>query len=442
MLRFPSKSKILKLLFIFGINFVFIVGAILANYLGLVGGRYFLLIAVFVGIFNCIYTMIFLLKKEHRHYRIDDFCKPDVFKPFKKKQMKIFIYQILVMVFGILLIPMYVVVGNYLILDKDAEIQSVVDNLIDESMNETEKVDALLSWFNRRDNAPENFSSMYHRSINKKILLHFLGMLYIYDEEPNFCFRLEENLHWVIVSRGGMCGEQAILFTEFGRIAGLNVSTVRCIPEDHAWNEVYVDDRKEPLVIDATKVKLPESNGHVSSEFMANKVAGDWRKIGEYPSEGNVSFIYCEFPNDSDNYNITQRYTDVINITVNVTNPDDEPLSDVMVKVISYNRPNVLRRSCWGLVKKTNDTGQCTFTIGGGRYKFELQLDGDLFSIDTDIEYFWEGENQQYLPVTYSSKTIIDVFIENPIYIIIVALLCLLVINRYIEKKRPPKFKK
>ena len=90
----------------------------------------------------------------------------------------------------ILLIPLYVFIGNFVFLDKDAEIQRIVDDLITDSMNETEKIDALLTWFNKDDEKPENISSMYHRNVDGQILLHFLGRFYIYEEFPNFCFRL------------------------------------------------------------------------------------------------------------------------------------------------------------------------------------------------------------------------------------------------------------
>jgi len=434
-------SKIFKLLYGNILTIIFYLCSIIAFYLGVVGGKYFLIVAFIVGSFNSIYAIYFYAKKKRRKYKLNDFIKSEEYLPYKKIQKRIFKLEIIIVVFGILLLPLYVFVGNYIILDKNQEIQDIINGLIDDSMNETEKVDALLTWFNRRDNAPDNFSSMYHRRQDKQILLHFFNMFFVYDEEPHFCVRGSVTPDWTITSRCGMCGEQAVLFKEMGTIAGLNVSSVHCIPEDHAWNEIYIEDGEEPVIVDATAVKLPNSTGIKTPEFMQQKILGDWKKLKEYPKEGNVSFVYCKFPNDSNNYNVTKRYTNITNITVNVTDLNGNSISDVSVKVISYNRPNVDRRSCWGLEKTTNELGKCTFSLGGGRYKFELKHKDDWFPFTTDLEKFWEDEKHQYYPIIYKSQTIVTILIKNPTYIIIILLICLWIIVIYIERKKKSKKK-
>jgi len=216
-------TKILKLLYGNILTLIFYLCFIAAFYLGVAGGRYFIPLAVIVGSFNFIYAIYFYAKKGRRKYKLNDFIKPEVFLPYKKIQKRIFKLEILIMIFGILLLPLYVFVGNYIILDKNREIQDIVSGLIDDSMNESEKVDAILTWFDRGEGATLNFSNMYYRKKDNEILLHFLGMLYIYDKEPHVCFRLHDTPQWIISSRCGMCGETATLFREMGRIAGLNV---------------------------------------------------------------------------------------------------------------------------------------------------------------------------------------------------------------------------
>jgi len=73
--------------------------------------------------------------------------------------------------------------------------------------------------------------------------------------------------------------------------------------------------------------------------------------------------------------------------------------------------------------------------------KFNLQHKDAWFSFETELESFWEDEKHQYYDITYKSQTIIDILIQNPIFIIIIVLLCLWCIITYFEKKLLPKLK-
>ncbi len=209
------------------------------------------------------------------------------------------------------------------------------------------------------------------------------------------------------------------------------MSAVNCYGENHAWNEVYLNGN-ETVIIDATAVKLPSSTGFMSSDFMQKKVSGDWRALKEYPKEGDISYVFCNYPNDNTEYDVTDHYTDTFNLTINVIDSNGKPLNDAVVKIFSHNRPNWV--SSIGIDKKTNEVGQCTFKIGGGRYHFSFQKNGDIGAVETEVKFFWENESQQYYSFVYKSSSIFD----NP-YIIpaIIAIFCML--GLYLGFKKLPK---
>lgn len=399
--------------------FIFLSGVYVLTISGIIGGYLLIPMAFFVSSFHLLYSISYFIHNR-KNENLDIFFVDTIVEKYRKNHC--FLFRTSVVLILILLVsPMVLIGSNYFIGDKEKEIQNIVIDITEGCNNETSKLNAILKWFNRNDNGPENFSNMYYRKrVDKNVLLHFnipsIIECFYFTELPYVGVRFEplnNNIPWIITTRCGMCGETGILFTEMAKSAGLNVSTVYCTPEDHVWNEVYIDGDKEPIIVDATAVKLPNATGIKSQDFMQQKVAGNWGRYNEYPKEGNISFVYAKFPNDSDKYNITDRYTGVVDITVNVTDSDEKPASNVSVKVISYNRPDVIRRSCWGLEKITNEKGQVTFSLGGGRYKFELQREGDILPRETDIGWFWEYKEHQYVNAEYKANTIIDVIVEN-----------------------------
>lgn len=419
------ESKIYKDYFGILLSLFFYSGSYASYRFGLTEGKWFFYFAFSIGSINLIYTL-YIIFKNIKNDRLDDFYLKKNFKKYQKKHASIFVFQMVSLIL-ILLIPLFYVGGNYILGDTESELEIIVEELIDDSMNDTQKVDALLSWFDRGGNSL-NFSNLYYRTDSEDPLLRFYTF-YIYEEDPHFCvrFRFIDDPKWIISSKCGKCGETSSLFRRMGEIAGLNVSEVHCNAEDHAWNEVYIKDQEEPLIIDATVVDSSKNNstGYKLSNFMEEKVAGDQRKNGENPEQGNVSIVYATFHDESKKYDVSERYTKVINLTVNVTNTEGEPLSDCSVKILSYNRPKKYGSSSWGLNNKTNESGQCTFTLGGGRYKFEIKHEDDWFPNITEKEIFWENDSEQFYKATYKPKTLIQGLSENPHYIYLLFLVLL-----------------
>jgi len=420
-----------KILFVVIINsIIWIIGSSF-YFSNRVGGKIYFHVLIIIGSLNLIYFAIYFLKMRRRKINVEQFLKQEVFDSYKRKQIHVFIVTIILFIV-VFFIPSIYVGGSLLVIDEKTGLENVVFDLIKDSTDETEKVHSILAWFNRNEEGTENFSAIYYRLKRDDALLHFFDSSFYFEKEPYLGIR-NNDPYTIFIARCGRCGEPARLFAEMGKIAGINVSIVHCSGENHDWNEVYLRNN-HTIIVDATAVKLPNSNGIKSPEFMQEKIAGEWKKQGEKPKDGNISYVYYNFPNDDKKYDATLRYTDTINITVNITSSKGIPIENVTVRVVSYNRYNWVRDI--GINKKTNSTGQCTFKIGGGHYRFSLLHDGDWFPIETEVEKFWEDDNQQFYDYVYETKTITDVFAENPTYILIAFLICLLIIIHVYEKKK------
>lgn len=407
--KFEKYGKILFSVYV--ILFIWILGFEL-NYLNFMGGKLYYFILIPIGSLNLLFSSIYLLKIKRRKISFEKFLKSDLFNIYKKKQICVLIVALSILLI-IFTIPYFFVQGSLLLLDEENELQNVVFDLIGDSTNETEKINSILLWFNKDENAVENFSNIYYRFRTDEVLLFLYDAFFYFEEEPQICIRGGSNPYSIFISRSGRCSEYSYLFAEMGKIAGLNVSTVHCLAENHAWNEVYLQNNKT-IIVDASAVKLPNSKGIMSIEFMQDQVARDWRGKGENPTEGNISFVYCKFPNNNTKYEITSRYTDTINLTINITDANGNPFENVTVKIISHNRPDWIESL--GIVKTTNKSGQCTFKIGGGRYHFSFQRDGDWLPIETDVNCFWEDVENQY----YNYKYVPFSILNYPMYLVVV----------------------
>jgi hypothetical protein len=279
-----------------------------------------------------------------------------------EKYRKIFFKLSLLFLILILISPVFLNGVNYYFREPKNEINEIVKGITADATNETEKLNSIIRWFNRTEDGTDNIANMYYRGEDDKILLYIKGLCYIFSEPPYFCFRLDAgNPEWIISSRCGMCGEYATLFGKMANSANLTVRKVVSSGENHAWNEVFLSDLNDWVIIDATSVKLPDSNGYKSSDFMEKK------------AKGNVSYIYAEYFDGRTDEDITHRYTEITNISVFVTDENRKPLSNVKVELISKNRDNYPRNT--GLSNYTDDSGKCKFTIGGGNYIFKAKTD-------------------------------------------------------------------
>ena len=347
-----------------------------------------LLIFVLIVIIRIV---LFYVKRSSKSIDLDE----DIVRKYYVNNQKIIVI-VTIILFILILSPHIICYPLYNSNKSDTEIRELVEELtvgIDSNYNKTLTI---LKWFDRGVNKQENMSNMYYRFRQEDVLILLYFKLspngFIYSKYPHVGVRLPESTEnwdsWIYHTRIGMCGEFSRIFSTMCYYANLSVRQVYCRGEDHVWNEVKIDDNW--IIIDATAVNLPDSNGfNLSWDFMENKVKGDLIQNGINVDEGNVSYVYATYPDYiDDKVDITERYTDVINISIKVIDNKEQPVDSVKVKLISYNR---LRRMNTALSKITNESGYCNFTIGGGDYSFEVsykELSGRLRdSFNEDIQY-------------------------------------------------------
>jgi hypothetical protein len=272
--------------------------------------------------------------------------------------------------------PLLVIGLDNTFTDNKTEVKEVVDGLTQGSFNDVDKTLALLSWFDKGVGKEENFASIYHRERQKdiEILFNFGNRWYIFSKSPYFCCR-GNDVMWVWCARCGRCGEASLLFNTMAYYAEIDVRRVRCLGEDHDWNEVNISG--EWIALDATEVNLDNSTGwNLSRNFMEDKVKGEWSSLKNVSlEEGNVSYVYAEYPDDRPNEDITVRYTDTTNITVRCIDSNNQPLGNVTISIHSHNSAKEHLHERVILTKDTNETGQYTFTLGGGDYTFKAEKD-------------------------------------------------------------------
>jgi len=311
-----------------------------------------------------------------------------------------FLVLILSIVFFLLFAvsPYLIISVNTTLSNNEAEIQDIVLDIIKDCKNDTQKVDALLSWFDKNFSEP-NFADMNYRAKYENAYFRFSGISYIYEKTPHLCFRKDDNPHWIINSRCGRCGEHADLFLDMATKAGLSARKISSKGENHEWNEVNISDDVGWIPVDATEVNSGKNrDGFVTFDFMEKKVGGDLRKYRKLNvTYGNVSYVYATYYEDGKMKTMdrTSDYTDIINITLNITDNAGNPVEGVKVKVFSYNRPKWCNKEIFGISNTTNSTGQCTFKIGGGEYRFVLKK-GDFSSVSTNNYNFNETEKQHF----------------------------------------------
>jgi hypothetical protein len=270
------------------------------------------------------------------------------------------------------------------------ELKKIVTSIIVNATTDEAKTKALLEWFNISKN---NIYNNYFLKI--KGVLGFGSIIRIYLGEPYIGIRTfnDKDSLWILTSRYGHCGEYALIFRDMADAAGLSVRRIRCFGEDHEWNEVIINGTW--MIIDATRVGSAKDNGYnVSVSFMENKVAGDRRT-----PEGNVSYVIAEYLNGT-TVDVTDRYTDVVNISILAIDEKGNTIPDVKIKVKSNNR-----YTAWNtrLNLTTDKEGLCKFSIGGGDYIIELKSD-DIIPLYNEISKSF-SENISTLNMTIMLKT-------------------------------------
>jgi hypothetical protein len=311
----------------------------------------------------------------------------------------------------------------------EQQLHEIVNGLIEDKISDEAKTKSILEWFNSKDN---NIYNNYQ--LTKKGTPGFGGPIRFFFGEPYIGIRVfnDRDSLWIMTSRYGHCGEYGLLFRDMADAAGLNVRKVTCSGEDHVWNEVFINSSW--VVIDATRVGNSGDNGYdVSNDFMERKVAGD-----RNTQDGNVSYVVAEYLNGT-TVDVTDRYTQVVNLSIIALDESGNICPYVELKVISNNRYN---NTDTKYDLQTNEHGMCNFTIGGGNYTFQSKSNEfiPLFNQSTIILY--EDSSTNNLTFVLKShwtknNTLVYGILLIAIFII---LLCVLQISQKLRNRKIIKF--
>ncbi len=262
----------------------------------------------------------------------------------------------------------------------EIEMKSLVSNLTKNLLDDGDKVNTIIQWFNRGIGKQENISNFYYRFNQEDVTLllysNVLAETAIYSKYPFIAMRLPcttDNWHnWIFHTRSGRCGEYARLFLYMCNYSDIECREIHCDGEDHVWNEVNIDNKW--YIVDATSVNLPNNNGfNLSYNFMEKKVGGDWCKhLGQCENRSNVTYVYAlKTDNLSKKIDVTSKYTNMTNISVKVTNHQGIEIDNATIKVKSYNRYGYRENGRFiGMHRKTNIDGEFIFILGGGDLEF------------------------------------------------------------------------
>jgi len=260
-----------------------------------------------------------------------------------------------------------------------ALLEKIVSDIVKDAKTDREKVTKILEWFDR---SKKNMYNYYY--LNKKGMINFklLPKIRIFLGEPYIGIRVfnDRDSLWILTSRYGHCGEYALLFRDMANAAGIEVRRIRCLGENHEWNEVKLNGSWVP--VDATAVNLPLRDGFVTFDFMERKVAGDMRT-----RQGNVSYVYAEYLNGTI-VDVTSSYTNLTNITILVVDDRGMPIPNARVEIFSHNRGG---KRPTGLTKVTDSLGVCKLNMGGGDYTFEVKKGTIIPLTGSKREKFSEG---------------------------------------------------
>jgi len=296
-------------------------------------------------------------------------------------------------------------------------LEMIVSDIVKDAKTDREKVTKILEWFDR---SKRNMYNYYY--LNKKgvINLELLPNIRIFLGEPYIGIRVfnDRDSLWILTSRYGHCGEYALLFRDMANAAGIEVRRIRCLGENHEWNEVKLNGSWVP--VDATAVNLPLRDGFVTFDFMERKVAGDMRT-----RQGNVSYVYAEYLNGTI-VDVTSSYTNLTNITILVVDDQGMPVPDARVEIFSHNRG---RKWSTGLTKVTDSLGVCKFNIGGGDYTFEVKKGTIIPLTGRKREKFSEGISYNITIKLHKDWTYV-------ISAIIITLLIILAVTYKIKNKK------
>ena len=349
-MKFPNinlKSKITLISF-----FLFII--IFSTILFIINGYIWVIFAFFLWLI--LLSLIFFILAKF------------VSKKKKKSRSKVFTTILILLFLSVYSYPCFLMpISHFRSEGNKEELKIIVNELIKDTNSDEEKTKAILEWFNITDN---NIFNNYHlgRKGVFSLLIWPRGQFRLYLCEPYFGIRTfnDDDSLWILTSRYGHCGEYGLIFRDLADAAGLQVRKITCSGEDHVWNEVLIDDNW--VVIDATRVGSASDSGYnVSPRFIEQKVAGNRGTLN-----GSVSYVEAEYLNGT-KVDVTETYTNIVTFNILVIDESNTAIPNAKIFIKSNNRYDLIDTKKTGLI--TNNSGLCSFYIGGGNYKFEVITD-------------------------------------------------------------------
>ena len=181
--------------------------------------------------------------------------------------------------------------------------------------------------------------------------------------------------NWVMSVRCGACEENAILFAELARDAGIKARITFNLGEDHVWNEVWINGSWKHF--DAT---LSEENRFDNPGFYErSRAEGGWEK--------QLSYVYSVGLNGTVS-DVTKKYTGTGHLIVKVER-DGVPIENASVIVksrfLTETLPESYKEPRFVVEAYTGVNGSCSFNLGGNNYTVIAQVAGERAEIKVTL---------------------------------------------------------
>ena len=240
-----------------------------------------------------------------------------------QRSRKIIKYGVIIFLIIAFIPEIYLVPYYFVVVRPAAEIgiNQVLNQV--QSINGTgEKIEAISNW------EQQNFTNIYGIKPNLSLDFGFFLIcgngrypIYINESDPQpikiraTFSPFTNDPYWITYYHNGACGELSSLFNFIANRSGIESRIVTTIGEDHAWDEVKINDTW--LYFDPTLVEIFQGNSKYQSKWFGEP------KDFESPWGWNMSRVTVEATDDD----LTSQYTQVVNISVFLTSSSQISIS-------------------------------------------------------------------------------------------------------------------
>lgn len=248
--------------------------------------------------------------------------------------------------------------------------------------------------------------------------------VYSYPILPFLLFRkVPPDPAWTMTVRRGACEEEAVLFSEMARSAGIEARTVYNPAEDHVWCEVLINGSWTPF-----DPGLPEDERLNNPGFYERPEPNGWGK--------ELSYVYFIGPDGKEN-DITKTYTGTGRLIVKVEK-DGQPVQDARVLVESRflmeKYPSFYSQPQFCLENHTDNSGSCTFDLGGNNYTVVAEL-GTLFGHRNQINTSLKENSEMSVTLSLSDFSLLVPAGDILAILAMILILAVLVIGTFLIYK-------